>query len=47
MIIKRVKIVYKTCTSSITRDTFKRTSYCLFGIIPLYIKMEFVCKGRL
>lgn len=43
MIIKREKIITKKI--SIFKETYKRTSYWLFGIIPLYIKDEFIQRS--
>lgn len=43
MIIKREKIYYKKV--SIFKDVYKRTSYWFLGIIPLYIKNEFLNRG--
>lgn len=42
MIIKREKIFKKK--AGIFNDTYKRTSYWLFGIIPLYINNQFICR---
>jgi hypothetical protein len=41
MIVKREKIYYKKATI-IATDIYKRTSWWLLGIIPLYIKNEFI-----
>ena len=42
MIIKREKFFTKK--EGIFTDTYKKTSYWLFGIIPLYIKNEFIAR---
>lgn len=44
MVVKREKIYKKK--RSIYIDIYKRTSYWLFGIIPIFIKNEIVHVGR-
>lgn len=42
MIVKREKIYWKN--SGIYRDMIKRTSWWLFGIIPIFINHEIISK---